>query len=181
MKLLLPALMILASIVGFFMYTKPLYTVASANNDQLEKVSDALDKAKQLSDIRNRLGEKYKAISPVDLDRIKKMLPDGVENIGLIIELNNIANSKGIELLNPTISGGGPTTATTGSASDTKKFGTISMSFSVLTTYDKFMEFLEELENSLRLVDVTNLTFSAPDDRTGLSTFNVTFQTYWLK
>lgn len=173
--------MILASIVGFFMYTKPLYTEASANNAQLEKVTDALKKAKQLSDIRNRLGEKYKAISPIDLDRVKKMLPDGVENIGLIIELNNIANSKGVELLNPSIAGAGPTTSTTGSGTNTQKFGSISMSFSVTTTYDKFIDFLQELENSLRLVDVTNLSFSSPDERTGISTFNVTLQTYWLK
>lgn len=173
--------MILASIVGFFMYTKPLYSEATVNNEQLQKVTDALNKAKQLSDIRNRLTEKYNKISPVDLDRIKKMLPDGVENIGLIIELNNIANSKGLELLNPAISGGGPTTSTTGGGSDTKKYGSITMSFSVTTTYDKFIDFLQELENSLRLVDVTNLTFSAPGDRDGAATFNVTFQTYWLK
>jgi Tfp pilus assembly protein PilO len=176
--------MILASIIGFFMYTKPMYTEAKSNDAKLEQVSDALKKANQLSEIRNRLTEKYNQIPKEDLDRIRKMLPDSVENIGLIIELNNIANSKGVELVNPTIGGSGNTSAPTGAtalSSDGKKYGSISMSFSVTTTYDKFIEFLEELENSLRLVDITTLTFNSPDERTGISTFSVGLQTYWLK
>lgn len=183
-KLLFPIVMIIAAIVGFFTFTKPMYVEAKANNARLEKISDAMKKAKQLSDIRDRLTEKYNQISRQDLDRIRKMLPDSVENIGLIIELNNIANSKGVELVSPTISGGTNGAAPTGAtalSSDGKKYGSIGMTFSVTTTYDKFITFLEELENSLRLVDITSLSFSSPDERTGISTFNVGLQTYWLK
>ncbi len=177
--------MILASIVGFFMYTKPMYTEAKVNDARLAKVTDALKKAQQLSDIRDRLTEKYNQISKEDLERIKRMLPDSVENIGLIIELNNIANAKGVELLNPSISGAGgapaPSSGASALTSDGKKYGSISMSFGVTTTYDRFIEFLTELENSLRLVDITSLSFNSPDPKTGVSTFSLTMQTYWLK
>ncbi len=184
-KLLLPIFMILASIVGFFMFTKPMYIEAKENNAKLEQISSAMKKAQQLSDIRNRLTEKYNQIPKTDLERIKRMLPDSVENIGLIIEFNNIANAKGVELLNPSISGGSigpaPTTGAAALTSDGKKYGSIGMTFGVTTTYDKFIDFLNELENSLRLVDITSLTFNSPDERTGVTTFSVGLQTYWLK
>ncbi len=112
------------------------------------------------------------------------MIPDSVENIGLIIDLNNIANAKGVELLNPSISGGGgggTPVAGSGASSDGKKYGSITLAFGVTTTYDKFLDFIKELENTLRLVDITGLSFPAPDEKTGISTFSITMQTYWLK
>jgi hypothetical protein len=176
--------MMIGAFAAFFLYTMPHYAEAKVNNERLTKVADALKKAKQLSDIRNRLTQKYDQIPKEDLDRIKKMLPDSVENIGLIIELNNIANSKGIELLNPSITGGtGPagTTGNTGAGSDSKKYGSIGMTFSVNTTYDRFLDLLQELENTLRLVDITSINFAAPEAKDGPTTFSVNLQTYWLK
>lgn len=151
------------------------------SREQLTKIGDALKKANELRDIRDRLAEERNGISEADLNRISKMLPDSVENIGLIIELNNIARDKGMELLNPSIDGGGSSGASVDIGPDNKKFGSLRMSFGVNTTYEKFIGFLKELEKTLRLVDVTNVNFSSPDPKTGRANFSVTIQTYWLK
>lgn len=180
-RIILPIICIAGAVSIFVFFTNPKYQETKINSAQLDKLADALDKANQLRDIRDRLAEERRNIDPKDLNRITKMIPDSVENIGLIIELNNIARDKGMELLNPSIEGGGSTGVATDVGPDNKKFGSIRMTFSVNTTYEKFIDFLKELERSLRLVDVTNVSFSAPDSKTGRSNFGVTIQTYWLK
>ncbi len=180
-RVALPIIFILSSVGIFVFFTNPKYQETKANNIELEKISGALKKANQLRDIRDRLTEERKNISETDLNRISKMIPDSVENIGLIIELNNIARDKGIELLNPSITGGATVDTAADIGPDNKKFGSLQMSFSVTTTYENFIEFLKELERSLRLVDVNSISFSAPDPKTGRSSFAVVIQTYWLK
>lgn len=191
-KIALPVIFILSSIAGFVFYVNPEYQLAKKDNENLVKVNNALQQANELRDIRDKLAEDRKKISDKDLVRITRMIPDGVENIGLIIEMNNIAKNKGMELLNPTIG------ASVGSASnkseqdpslatgidigpDGSNHGALTMSFGVNTTYEKFIDFLKELERSLRLVDVNEISFSAPDPKTGRTTFDVTIETYWLK
>lgn len=183
-RIFFPVLFLLASIGSFVFFTNPTYQQAKSNNVQLSRITDALKKANQLRDIRDKLAIERNNISDIDLNRISKMVPDSVENIGLIIELNNIARDKGMELLSPTISGGnasGIAGAGVDVGPDNKKFGSLKMSFGVNTTYEKFIDFLQTLERSLRLVDVTNIGFAAPDAKTGRTNFNVTIQTYWLK
>lgn len=193
-KILLPVIFILGSIGGFVFYVNPAYKTAKLNNEKLASINDALDKANQLSDLRDKLADERKKISPEDLDRIVKMVPDSVENIALIIYLNNIARDKGMDLLNPSF-GGGPSDASgqqaaVGAATtpsglnigpDGKSHGSMTLSFGVNTTYEKFIDFLKELERSLRLVEIKEVNFSAPNPDTGRTTFNVTLETYWLK
>lgn len=155
-----------------------MYAETKAQSVELRSISDALDKASQLRAIRDKLAIDRNKISELDLVRINKMLPDGVENIGLIIEMNNIARDKGMELLNPSV-GDAPNASDVGP--DNKKYGSIRMTFTVNTSYERFIEFIQELERSLRLVDVMEVRFSAPDEKTGKMNFGVTIQTYWLK
>lgn len=192
-KIVLPVIFILASIAGFFLYINPQYAIVKENRAQLAKINDAVKKADQLKAIRDKLMLERDKITPEDMDRISKMIPDGVENIGLIIEMNNIAHDMGLELLNPSIgnvstasnapSNGGSAVGSTGLdiGPDSKKFGQLSMSFTVNTTYEKFIAYAKELERSLRLVDITDVKFGQPDAKTGKMNFSITIQTYWLK
>lgn len=191
-KIALPVIFILSSIAGFVFYVNPEYQKAKADNERLVRVNNALQQANELRDIRDKLAEERKKISDEDLVRITRMIPDGVENIGLIIEMNNIARDKGMELLNPTIGASVGTAGAQGAQNpalatginigpDGTNHGALTMSFGVNTTYEKFIDFLKELERSLRLVDVKEVSFAAPDAKTGRTTFNVTIETYWLK
>ncbi len=177
-RIIIPIIFIAGAIGTFLFYTNDLYKETKDLNVQLSSISGALDKASQLRAIRDKLAIDRNNISEADMTRIKKMLPDSVENIGLIIEMNNIARDKGMELLNPSI---GAPTGGSDIGPDNKKYGSITMTFSVNTSYEKFMEFLKELEHSLRLVDVMQVSFGAPDEKSGRTTFNMTVQTYWLK
>jgi uncharacterized protein YabE (DUF348 family) len=62
---------------------------------------------------------------------------------------------------------------------DTSKVGVISFSFTVSAKYEVFLEFLKQLEESLRLVDIRNIEISRG---TGVFyDYRITLDTYWLK
>jgi len=177
----MPIIFILAAIALFFFYTNPQFQKLKLNIVDQNKLVEANDKAKKLRAAREVLTDDRKKIAQEDIDKIVKMLPDGVENVGLIIDIDNIASKYGMRIRNTKISeGSGAKSASVAVAGpDSKKHGTIALSFSISSTYENFLMFLKDLEASQRLVDVTALTFSS--NKEGRYEFNVTLQTYWLK
>jgi hypothetical protein len=53
------------------------------------------------------------------------------------------------------------------------------LSFAVTTSYENFLLFIQDLETSLRLVDVVNISFS--ESITNEYEFEVNVRTYWLE
>ncbi len=175
----MPIILILLGVGSFVLYTNPQYQKLKVKIVESQKISEANTKAAALRVVRGRLTDDRKKISEFDVDKLTKMIPDGVENVGLIIDIDNIANKYGMRIRNTKISD--ITTRNTAIAvgPDSKKYGAITLSFSVTSGYDNFLIFLKDLEASVRLVDVTNLTFTSNKD--GKYDFNITLQTYWLK
>jgi Tfp pilus assembly protein PilO len=176
----MPIIFILAAIGLFFLYTNPQFQGLKASISDQDKIVEANDKAAKLKAVRETLTDDRKKIAQEDVDKISKMLPDGVENVGLIIDIDNIASKYGMRIRNTKVNdGGGKSTTVAVAGPDSKKYGTIALSFSVASTYENFIAFLKDLESSQRLVDVTSLTFTS--NKEGRYEFNVTLQTYWLK
>jgi Tfp pilus assembly protein PilO len=178
MKYLMPIIFIVAAIAGFFLYTNPQYQALKLKMADYQKIVEANNKATTLRAVRQKLSEDRNKIAEVDVDKITKMIPDSVENVGLIIDIDNIASKYGMRIRNTKIN---EAAAKSGTAvgPDARKYGAITISFAVTSSYENFLVFLRDLESSVRLVDLTGLTFSSV--REGRYDFNVTLQTYWLK
>ena len=174
----MPIIFILAAIGLFFFYTNPQYQKLKVDLSDQSKIVEANNKAAELRALRQKLTEDRNKISQQDIDKLTKMIPDGVENVGLIIDIDNIASKYGMRIRNTKINDSSAKTAAV-SGPDAKKYGTIGLSFSISSRYEDFVAFLRDLESSQRLVDVTNLSFSS--NKEGRYEFNVTLQTYWLK
>ena len=67
----------------------------------------------------------------------------------------------------------------TGIGPDNSPYGTMTLKFTVNSSYGNFINFLQDLENNLRLLDITEISFNTTDS--GFYDFNVSFNTYWLK
>ncbi|HEY1037728.1 MAG TPA: type 4a pilus biogenesis protein PilO [Candidatus Paceibacterota bacterium] len=179
MKFLFPFIFIAAAIAGFVLFTNPQYQKMQEKRAEQQEVVDANKKANALRAERERLLSDRNKIKEADIDRLNKMLPDSVENVGLIIDIDNIASKYGMRIRNTKITELTARTGTTAVGPDSKKHGSIALTFSVTSAYDTFLAFMKDLEASLRLVDVTALSFSATRD--GRYDFTLTLQTYWLK
>ena len=174
-RYVLAAILIGISVVGFFMFTDPLYKQIEELNMQATAYNEALDNSKALENERDKLTAKYNTISPENLLKIKKLLPDNIDNIRLILE---------IEQVDAAITQG-----STGSGDQFKDYGSWDLEFSTTGTYNNFINFMKDLESNLRIVDISSIRFSSGSDiRNVLALpgpevykFDFKIKTYWLK
>ncbi len=184
MKVLAQIIFIAGAIAIFIWYVNPTYKDIKQKQSEYARLDEANKKAIELKIKREKLTLQRNQITPEQLDRLAKFLPDGVENVRLIIDIENISRGvlkqdiKGAKVIGNT-SDKKTGAVTNASASDGKKYGTLALNFGVTTTYDQFILFLQSLEKNLRLVDVSEIGFTAADD--DKYNFNITLQTYWLK
>lgn len=192
MKSILGIILILASIAGGILYVKPQLEVVNTKRAELSTYNGALKKAEELRRARDTLLETYNNLDATKVDRLKRMVPEGIDNVKLAIEIDSLASKmglglKGIDIKDPT--GGKKNTSTTlvaGAASDPQSpYGTAEIRFTVIGSYSKFNEFLANLETSLRLIDIKEVSFIAPRSTIAkekdLFEFQVTVTTYWLR
>jgi len=146
-----------------------------AENDEYQT---ALTNTTALKAKRQALVDKMNQFDSQNMTKLESMLPDNIDNIKLIIDMDNIADQHGLVLKGAKLD----TSAKNDSGklgADNSKYGTIGISFSVTASYENFQNFLTDLEKSLRLVEITDL--SVTGNNTGLYDFSVGLKTYWLK
>lgn len=167
----------------FFMYTQPTYDGVKTVNAQIAQYDAALSKASELQQRKQTLLSRYNTFDPADIDRLQKLLPDHVDNIRLILDLDSLAGKHGMAIQNVAVSSAASAqtgVSTLGSVSASKqRYDSLTIKFSTQATYDTFQQFLTDLEESLRIVDLISLSITRSSD--GLYTYDMTLRTYWLK
>lgn len=197
MKNISSIIIILASVGIFFFYIDPEYKKIQQLQAEFEQNQKILEIANKLDSRKDQLNDKFNQISQTEKSELEKLLPDTVDNVRLIIDMNNIAEKFGIIIRDISIdTKDSATTETKKVVSqksnfdgvleensikyvDTSRVGVISFSFSVSAKYEVFLEFLKQLEESLRLVDIRNIEVTR-----GAGIFydyRITLDTYWLK
>jgi Tfp pilus assembly protein PilO len=169
----------------FFMYTQPAYDTVQGQNVNIAQYDGALQKATELQQIKQTLLAKYNSFDPNNIDRLQKMLPDHVDNVRLILDMDNLAQMHGMALQNvsvsaaPTVSG--QTAVGTINAAK-QKYDSLTIKFTTVGSYDTFRQFLSDLQSSLRIVDLVALDLT-PVSVTGAGqySYDITLRTYWLK
>ncbi|MDB5255136.1 MAG: hypothetical protein JWL92_512 [Candidatus Nomurabacteria bacterium] len=188
-------LLIAASVGIFIVVIVPRYGVIKADRADIVTYNANLATAQQLQQSRNTLIAQYNNIPKADIDSIKTLLPDSVDNIRLIIQLDSLATKNGLSSLrnvdyNPMQAATTTTTTdsprTTDAVAAQRPYGEFVITFETVGQYSNFLTFISDLEQNLRLVDVTNIQFTPVSDGTTTTaasaiTYKVTLKTYWLK
>lgn len=188
-RLILPLVLTAISVGLFLVYTNPTYTAINDLKTSVSAYDQALYNSKELLRVRDQLTTQYNGISADDRARLSKIMPDNVDNIRLIIDIQRIASQYGMLPRDITFEPitKDATSRTQAVVSDQlpeskKNYGSFDLGFSVSGNYENFLAFLGDLEKSLRVVDVASVSFQAPDAGFG-NTFKyvVKIRTYWLK
>jgi Tfp pilus assembly protein PilO len=178
MSNIISILLIAASLGGFFMYVDPTYMEIKKAQAEKSEYTRALDNSKQLQRERDKFLEKYNAADPKDMASLLKLLPDNIDNVRLIIDIDEMAKDHKLPI-------GGFKAETSAENSKTigaskSNYGTLTLSFSISASYNAFLAFMGDLEKSLRILDITSISFN-PSDVGSVYDYNVTIKTYWLK
>jgi len=188
-KTIIAATALIAAGAIFFLYTQPTYDAAGTTKAQIAQYDSALSKATELQQTKQTLLAKYNAFDPNAIDKLQKLLPDHVDNVRLILDLDNLAGTHGLALQNIVVS----TPSQTSDQNDASAVGasnaaydSLTLSFTTIATYDQFMQFLTDLETSLRIVDLASLKIAPSGASAGKGAqptyaFDLTLRTYWLK
>lgn len=181
MNTLFPLFLVLLSGGLFALYTNPTYQDVKTLQAQAAEYDQALTQSSKLRAARDQLLARRNTFSTDDVRKLERVLPDNVDNIRLIIDMDNIAARYGLKVKNVVL---GASSATPGSQTasvgqGSQVVGTVELGFSVDATYDNFIAFLEDLQRSVRIVDVESIKFSAAAG--DLNTYNLQIRTYWLR
>lgn len=168
---------ILASLGLFFGYVDPTYSEIKALNAEKASYDEALDNSKNLQQERDKLRDKLDAMPGADLDGLAKLLPDNIDNVRLIIDIDEMAKKYGMSIRNFKTDAA-EKKETIGR--DNSAYGTLTLTFSTSASYTIFLAFMRDLERSLRLIDISSISFTAVDGNP-LYDYNVAIKTYWLK
>jgi Tfp pilus assembly protein PilO len=186
-------ILIVLAIGIYFTVTQGIIAEAGSVKAVNDQYISAIANAQKLISVRDQVLKDYNSISQDDRDRLDKIVPNTVDNIRLIIDLNSVALRHGFSLKNikataSSAQGRNPSATSQSAAASASQSGTViatptldtvAISFSVTAPYLQFISLLQDLEANLRIMDLTNLTVTAND--TGTYDFNVELKTYWLR
>ncbi len=204
LRLIIPIILIIGSIAGFSVMVNPAYKEAKALQAQISSYDQALANSRSLENERDKLTQKFNSMSSNDINKLQKLLPDSVDNIRLILEIEKLASPYGMALKDVRYDAkaedakkNGDTAVSSatqgGQGKNTnKEYGSWDLEFTVDGSYNDFINFLQDLERNLRIVDVVSVKFSSvnslPNKSNNLSVasadvYRYTFRvkTYWLK
>lgn len=178
MRLITPIILILAGIAIYIWYISPTYADVKLLRGEEAEYDEALTRSEELIAVRDALLSTYNTFPTRDLERLSRILPDSVDNVRLILDIDSIAAQYGMALQNIGIADASVDSNELGA--DTSPIGAIEVSFAVRSSYGSFREFLMDIEDSLRVVDITALSITTGAEA-GLANYDVTLRTYWLK
>jgi Tfp pilus assembly protein PilO len=207
----MPVILIGISLALFLVFTNPLYRDIAELRTAAASYDEALNNSKALENERDKLTAKYNSMNPDHLKKLEKFLPENIENIRLILEIEQVALPYGMVLRDikyspdessasdaeleaeGAIEGGGAVKPAD------KDYGVWDLEFSTVGTYNNFLNFLRDLESNLRIIDISSIQFSSsagisegpvsslPSSAAPVSSapgaykYDFKIKTYWLK
>lgn len=179
MKAFLPILFIVIAGGLFFGFIDPTYSRVKELRAEESEYNEALNRSRELQEVRDSLLARYNAFSQSALQRLEKMIPDHVDNVRLILDLDAMASKYGMRVRNVEIETAESRANRGQIGPEERAHESLILTFTVSGTYDTFRSYLADLERSLRLSDVVGIAFTAND--TGIYDYTVSLKTYWLK
>lgn len=180
-QLLIPIILVSISIGLFVLWTNPTYQAAKEVLVEVKAYNEALNKSQELRRTRDEKVAAFNTFTAEDKERLVSILPDNVDNIHLIIDINTIATRHGLSLKNVSL-GEISDSATSRNAlavgASGSPIGSVELGFGITASYNEMLAFMHDLEHSLRVMDIEKMDFNAG---VGNETdYSFTIRTYWL-
>lgn len=141
--------------------------------------------ARQYAAVSDEVVSRYKSLSPEQVERLRKMVPDTVDNVRLINDINVIAKDSGLTLKKVDYDPSEINSPDAVNRENGLPYGSYTVRFVVSGPYKNFLTFIEALENSLRIIDIKNITFSASTNTSSVNIdytdYTITTKVYWLR
>ena len=165
-------------------YTRPTYAEVSSLKADITQYDQALQQSREFQQLKQALLSRFNTFPSASLARLERLLPDHVDNVRLVLDLDQLAAQFGLAVQNVIINrdeGGSTGEAVLGGGDNA--YDSLTLQFSTVGSYEAFVSFIESLEQSLRIVDITSLSIDPVQSETAEPRYryDVSLRTYWLK
>lgn len=172
--------LLVLSIGLFYTFTNPIYKGVQELNTTASGYREVLGNLSELVENRDRLAINYNSISKAEIERLSKALPENVDTVRIALDLDTIAGRYGITLSEVSIDDSSESSASQIVLPDhALPYEKTPVSISFISDYQNFKRFLQDLEKSLRIMDVRSVSFKSTD--AGLYEHKIVMDTYWVK
>jgi hypothetical protein len=155
---------------------------------QEDELDNAIAETQDLIDVHDELIATFSNISAEERARMRSILPESIDIVRLIIDLDTLANRHNISIRTFDV----PDINRRATARNTNTTDTIedSVGSAILTIelegeYPNFKAFLIDVERSLTLMDVVDLEIEVPDVSRNIGNDQIVYtlglQSYWIK
>lgn len=182
---ILPIAALFVSAGMLFAYVVPTWSGSiAATKAEIAQADQALAAADDYAKQQNTLASARNAIDPEDLARLTTFLPDSVDNVGLILDLNALAARSGLSLVNIDVvsdatNGAGMSAQQVLPVTPVSPTGSVDLTLSAVGTYSALQSFMAGVERSARFLHLRDLLVKGSD--TGVYNYQMKLSIYWLR
>ena len=183
MKSLSAIILFFAAIGLVFMTARPMWDEISVLRAESKVIADNLAQLKEVEALRDQLLNTYNSIPKSDIARLEEFLPAKAGTEDLLVSMENFTKALGIQLKNINFSAVSSAVQTlpdgTLAPADPKLYSTVNYNLTVSASYEAFRSLIDVFEKNLRLVDVSDVTFTSADG--GTYGFALKVKSYYQK
>ena len=192
-KTFAPILLFIIAVGLFFSYTRPAFELLKAFQDQEEQIDVAIEDARRLLERHDSLITKYGNIPQQDKMRLNKILPNELDVVRLILDVDSLAAKNKIQIKAfdipqldmPSLTQTTQRARTAQPAQQDSPIGSAVVTIECEGAYEDLKAMLFEIERSLSVMDVVRLDvvvadMTRPGAKEGIA-YKIGLQSYWLK
>lgn len=153
-RYIIPIFLVILSASVYVSVIDPTYADIRRQQAKEAELVKFLNDAKEANTKLAKIKETYATFPAGSEQTISTILPDKIDPLHFIIEMETVARLHGLILKGPVVGGDDD-------AKSSGKYGVTKISFTVSAPYSVFREFLKDIQDSVALRDMTSVSFTA--------------------
>jgi Tfp pilus assembly protein PilO len=166
-RILIPLALLISSAGLVFSYIKPTYGVLTQYQALNDRLTVAQENLKTFESKRDQLTQQYSQIREADLKKLERMIPDKVNAVQTIIDIDALAQVNSIRIGSFALPSGDSASGASDPNVSQSNYASESFGLELAGGYQNFKNFLAGLESSLVIMDVTQLSLDANESSEG--------------
>jgi Tfp pilus assembly protein PilO len=172
---------LILSIAVIYSFVLPSYGEISFLMEENKKYDNSIESIRQIENRTTELLTQVKNIDPEVKNKVETVLPNSLDFVRLVSQIDNVASNYALRINDISVVEKNANPDSSGEFSggfEVLNYNSAVISFTFVSNYNNFINFTNELEKSLRILDIRNLQIDPASGNT--YEFRVSYETYWL-
>ncbi|MEK9161560.1 MAG: type 4a pilus biogenesis protein PilO [Patescibacteria group bacterium] len=178
LKGIVSLLLIAGAGVIFFTQTKNYFPEIKEIRGRISVYNKTIETIRNVRSSVDKLLGEYNSISQENIDKVNKMIPSGSESMKLVVQIEDMMKAKGLTLKSIDAKESAKESSVKTKGEGEKVVSPLTLSMKAQGSYQAFYYFMNDLEKSLRLMDIGSVKINAVGDKE-IYDFSIEAVSYW--